>query len=149
MEIIQYRMWNESTNSKYFYDIDQVMECLKQQMLFDANNNNPLGYNHIGDGNSFEQFTGFKDKNGEYIYEGHLIELISEFHGSSDEYGFGQESYHHKYVGVVKFMPSRGFYLKVIKKYDMYSDDVMKPEPRYKEIVQYRSEIIGNIHDNK
>jgi len=71
MKAIKFRMWNNvglnPKKSKYFYDIDMVMDCLKQQMIFNQNPNNKLGYNHVGDGNSFEQFTGLKDKNKEDI----------------------------------------------------------------------------------
>lgn len=79
MKAIKFRMWNNvglnPKKSKYFYDADMVMECLKQQMIFDQNPDNKLGYNHIGEGNSFEEFTGRQDSKGVDIYHKDVIEF--------------------------------------------------------------------------
>lgn len=77
MKNIKYRMWNKTSTpgkSKYFYDIEAVVECLKQQMLFDSGSDSPFAYDHVGEGNIFQRWTGINDNNGNLIYEGDIMQ---------------------------------------------------------------------------
>ena len=82
------------------------------------------------------QFTGLKDKDKAELYEDDIVELESEYDGSMQHEG--DDAFHLKYTGTIKFMPSMGFYIKVSKTYDMDNMEYVIG-PNYKTIVQYRT----------
>lgn len=65
MREIKYKFWS---GKKMFTDLENVMECLKQQVSG--------RYDHIGlHGAAFPQYTGLKDMDDKEIYENDVLHL--------------------------------------------------------------------------
>ena len=80
-DTMKWRMWDSNSN-RYFDEktdplLENVYECMRQQIFFDSGNPiyGKLAYDHIGHGRVFEQCTGMRDKKGVLIYKGDIIEL--------------------------------------------------------------------------
>lgn len=73
---ILYRIYNAAGN-KMLYDIENVYECLMQQIAF--NGHQPMrgfvpGYDHVRDGMIWMQWTTLHDAYEERIWEGDIIQ---------------------------------------------------------------------------
>ena len=125
------------------YGVPEVMECLKQQMVFDSGKRMPhkdMPYDHRSDNSEFMQFTGVKDKNNAPIYEGDICR-IHYYHDPNEPH----------VIGIVEWIDT-GFSIRGIKNLnDQQITSVYSL--RFKSGGNYGDypavEVIGNIHQHK
>ncbi len=112
-----------------YRDADTIYECLKQQVMWDAEVDTDLKFNHIANNLIFMQCTGLKDKNGKLIYEGDIL----------------GNSYEPLYV----------YYCKECKQFQLKANDygcmACEGDIHWYEVVEDNNklEVIGNIYENK
>lgn len=155
MTKIKYRMWNSvkeyPEKSKMFYDTEQVMACLEQQILFESGKK--TGYDHCAEGNVFMLLTGLPVKDGRDCYNGDILkvgikhgfhsELLEEFQRENNlESINGISTY---FIGIVRVDLFRGLMFENPK--NGYQEPIFS---RHRSIFPFHSdiEIIGNIYEH-
>ncbi len=166
--IEKFRLWNNAGDkSKMFYDTEQVMECLKQQMLFDDKEHkyHKLGFDHIGNGSSFMQHSGLKGFQGDIADV--CIFLVSPSNPDNDQHFrgvIGKENGKfiftiHKYL---KFDGSKSEWINIRAKDLPFYDEELDEDGTYTvtyydflamssnlgEFCDDNVEIIGNVFEN-
>jgi hypothetical protein len=139
---IKFRFWS---GEKMFYDFENVMECLKQQLAFDGNIPRVITYDHVGQHKAaFMQFTGKLGHNERELYEGDIV-FYEEAGDDGDE----------RHWLVIIWIPEWSMfasvfideYLKFLEKGAEAMDEVMFWTYTLQESENYH--YAGNIYENK
>jgi uncharacterized phage protein (TIGR01671 family) len=141
MRPIKFRFWS---GTKMFYDLENVMECLKQQMAFNEGLKLPIPYDHVGlHGAAFLQLTGLVDTTtGKDIYAGDIISVRY----ASRNYETGDSELTSPAIGVVDWNEhSTGWVVRCKSPMSVSEDGTVMTS-----IIcdGGEREVLGNIHEN-
>jgi hypothetical protein len=119
MRAIKFRMWSKEAK-KFFYDAENVYDCLKISQLPDTAN--------LYQDKVWQQFTGLLDKKGKEICEGDLLEFAYRDDGK-------------QFIGEVRYFEKFGSFGVVIDKtFETFQDLI--------EYAQFFN-VVGNIFENE
>ena len=145
----KYRAWDKVDERMIVHEQDFIPLKVTSMGVLRLNPHHKQHFWQFLDADRFVlmQYIGRKDKKGEELYEDDICELDVEFQGANNS-GFSEDPYFHIYTGVISFMPSIGYYLKVFKGFDVDNQEPLTNLPKRKHIAQYRTKRIGNKHQD-
>jgi len=131
----EFKFWS---GTKMFADIQTVMECMRQQMIFESDS--PLvGYDHIGiHGAAFLQYTGLKDAKGVKIFEGDIFNQKCDKRHPNGGYIGGTFAYHPENSVVVEFRDG-AFWV---------GSELLNEYLNFHALDGHHVDLIGNIYEN-
>lgn len=141
MREIKFRAWNKYHKKMYqVYELDFDSDIAGCKSI-DKGSTHTFGFIDL----ELMQLTGLKDMNGVHIFEGDIIRI--DYRVITGGYAGEYETDEGFYIGEVCFVPSTGYGLKNVIK---HSDSEYAPTKRasLNRIVQSRSIVLGNIHQN-
>lgn len=148
MENLKFRIWNPS-GKNMLYDIDNVFECLKQQIKFDKampDRGFVTAYDHRSEGMVWMQYVGKKACQGIEIYEGDIVKVL--YNQNSENYA-GNNFNHTEHICIVEFSDySSGFVLRNITEKYKGKHNFTTIKFDHRRLYGDRIQVIGNIYSN-
>jgi len=134
MREIKFRLYSKSLRTLYTPEMNDEIKNLWHIVL-------EGGVMKLTEGDIGDQYTGLKDKNNKEIYTGDIVKMTVYVHDEDAEIHVDGA-----FVGEVVIIASQGVCIRnpMFKNNDGSDYD----NNYYKSLSAYRTEIIGNIHEN-